>query len=614
MPASRYLIRFVLLTTAFTCGCSSSVQAEPRYVSEDPAAQDQFDVARELFEQGRLEEAEPLFEAFIIEHPEDPLRPAAELHLGRIAAATGEHDEASSWFEHAAASEDEALARSARRELGESLLAAGEAERALEVLEPQAGHLDGSAAAELYATLARAAAAVGDPVRQVRFLDAHCRYGGREACITVRSEIDEIVDGLEVEALAQLYDSLPRTGRGWERAATRLGTMAVGDGETQRAEELVEQLEQAGADDGLDRVRAALEQAQQVDWTAVGALLPLSGRARLVGEQMRAGLELAAADPDDPTRLVVRDAAVAPEELVTAIDDLIENEHVAAIIGPVDAASAEVAARRAEELGVPLLALSIRPDLPDQSPWVVRAFQSNEAEVRLLVDHARDHLGLRSFAILHPDSGYGRVLRELTQQQVESRGGVVEVVQSYEPSTTSFVEVCQQLAEHEFQALIIPDRSRTISLIAPALATAGLWSSLPGQDLPEDGRSIQLLLPSTAFDPRLIRQAGRYLQGAVFATVLWTESPNPDVVDFVEAYREAHGSEPSPYAAQAHDALQLIRTARAGAEGRLRSALHEALLGLRAAPTAGRFEGFDEQGEPLAPLRLLTLEGETFVE
>jgi ABC-type branched-subunit amino acid transport system substrate-binding protein len=595
-------------------GCSSTARAEPRYASTDPTAQEEFDRARALYQEGRLAEAEPLFAAFVTAHRDDALRPAAELHLGRIAAARGDHRAAATQLERAAAATDPALADTARIELGRSQLRQGGADgarRALQTLEPLAGRLDGEAATELYTLLAEAAGTVGDVERRVRFLDALCRTGGREACESAQRELSATVAALNPAQLARLNATLPHDGQGWATATNRLGLLAAETGDAARAQALATELDQAGQDAAA--LRAAATQAEQLDWSAVGALLPLSGRARLVGEQARVGIEMVAASSHDPLRLVVRDVGAAGADVGRMVEELVRTERVAAIVGPIDATQAQAAAQRAEELGVPLLALSIRSGLAAQGRWVLRPFQSNEAEVRLLLAQAIQRQNLHTFAVLYPDQAYGRVLRDLVQAEVTRLGGTVVTTQSYDPARTSFADVCQTLAGQEFEALVIPDRSRTVSLIAPALASAGLWSVAPAAAAPEGGRGIQLLVPSTGFDATLPRQAGRYLQGALFSTPLWVDDAAPAIAQFVTEYREAQGGAPTAYASQAHDAAALIRAARGQARARTREALLQALLALDDASTVGPFAGFDGEGEPLAPLRLLRLDGATFL-
>ena len=603
-----------LLSAVWCWGCSGSARAEPRFSSADPTAQEDFDDARRAFEDGRIDEAGELFSSFIAGHRDDPLLHGAELFMGRVAMRREQYQDAAVWFERAAATTDGDLGATARRELGQALLQAGDPDRAMAILEPLAGTLDGSDAAELYGALASAAEASDEPERQIRYLDAYCRYGGRQVREQSRARLATRVAALDRQALERLAGSLPHTGPGWAAVVVRLGAMAAEQGDEDEVRDLLRQVEDAGADDAATPLRASLEQMEQVDWSAIGVLLPLSGRARLIGEQMRAGIEIAASGEHlQALDLVVRDTADADAEgVVRLIDDLVNNEHVAAIVGPVDAAQAEAAAGRAQALGVPLLALSINPDLPGLGQWVLRSFQSNEAEVRALVEYATGSRGVDTFAVLHPDTPYGRVLLRLIEDEVARRGGRVVTARAYPPTLTSFVEPCRELAGLDFEALIVPDRSRTVALIAPALASVGLWSQGPTSPLPEEGRGIQLLVPSSGFDPALPRSAGRYLQGAVFTTVLWTGDTDPVTARFVEAYRATQGSAPSPYASQAHDAIQVLRAARGAAATHGRAALLEALRAIDGADTVGPFDGFDESGEPRTPVRLIELDGASF--
>ena len=113
----------VFLLAAGSVGCSSSARAEPRFASADPEAQEEFELARSAFQEGRLEEAERLLLAFVAAHPDDPLHHGAELYLGRIAVAQEQFQEATVWLERAAAAPEEDLSATARRELGHALVA-----------------------------------------------------------------------------------------------------------------------------------------------------------------------------------------------------------------------------------------------------------------------------------------------------------------------------------------------------------------------------------------------------------------------------------------------------------------------------------------------------------
>ena len=119
-----------------------------------------------------------------------------------------------------------------------------------------------------------------------------------------------------------------------------------------------------------------------------------------------------------------------------------------------------------------MLALSTRDGLPRGKQYVFRLFATYRAEVRALAAAAAGR-GLERYAILYPDSGYGRTMRRLMVEELKARGLTVAVEMKYTPSEAAFVEVAKGLAEEDFEALFVPDVASRVALVAPALAAAG---------------------------------------------------------------------------------------------------------------------------------------------
>ncbi len=151
--------------------------------------------------------------------------------------------------------------------------------------------------------------------------------------------------------------------------------------------------------------------------------------------------------------------------------------------------------------------------------------------------------------------------------------------------------------------------------MAPALAAAGLWSTPQGAEPPGPGRAVQLLFPSSARAPDLVRRAGRYLDGALFATFSGSETSLGGAA-FQERFRAEYGTEPSYLAAFGHDAVVLVAGAiRSGAKDR--DAIREWIAGATRAESealqlAAPFDGFDENGEPVALPWILQVRGNQY--
>ena len=92
--------------------------------------------------------------------------------------------------------------------------------------------------------------------------------------------------------------------------------------------------------------------------------------------------------------------------------------------------------------------------------------------------------------------------------------------------------------------------------------------------------------------PQLLRNAGRYVQGALLAPGFFSDPGDPRSGRFVEQYRALYGSDPGATDAYTYDAVRLLTSAiERGARGRsdlLRLMENEAVEGITGSVRFGR--------------------------
>jgi len=297
---------------------------------------------------------------------------------------------------------------------------------------------------------------------------------------------------------------------------------------------------------------------------------------------------------------------------VQAVDELANVHHVIAIIGPMDGQVAMAAGKRAQELGVPLIALTPAGAPLSLGSMVFRYFPTPDVEAKALAAAAKAR-GAESFAVLYPDNAYGQAMLVAFRREAEAVGLRLSLLRSYTSAATSFGVEADLLAKSHFDVLFVPDSAHQLALIAPALAAAGLWCTPAGQHVAAtSGRAITVLAPSVAFDPSVARLAGRYLQGALFSVPFDAQAPEGTSHDFVERFVAAFGSPPDAFAAFAHDAYKLVRagvdaggSSRAQLANRLSTHLHADLV----APGSG----FGINREAIAPVQVMELSESAFL-
>lgn len=361
----------------------------------------------------------------------------------------------------------------------------------------------------------------------------------------------------------------------------------------------------------------------------IGVVLPLSGRFAGFGEEVLQGVLLAAGvfgargDPSAESRvqILIRDSAGRPELAAEAVRELARDRRVGAIIGPLLAGECESAARAAEDAEIPLLALTARPEIARERPYVFRVRTMPSEEVQSLIDHAMRVLGGLTFAILYPRDAYGRGLRDLFWDGVEARGGEIVGVASYDPEATDFAEPIRRLVGYvllsdeekdllkerdemrrsarrlppeealllreeawalagpdgdplppivDFDALFIPESYERVVLIAPQLA----FHELTG---------TRLLGPNEWYHPDLVEIGRNHVEGALFTARFFADSPLPYVRRFAQRFEAAFRAAPKAFGAQGFDAANLVLVQMAlGRDSR--EEIRDGVLGTQAYP------------------------------
>jgi branched-chain amino acid transport system substrate-binding protein len=301
----------------------------------------------------------------------------------------------------------------------------------------------------------------------------------------------------------------------------------------------------------------------------IGCLLPLNGSYATYGQMVLRGLNMAIGDwndkyPGEQISLVVKDIQTDPESAKNAFQELLKDEGVIGIIGPLGAQTTKAVAPLADEWGVPLLALTQKEDDTPNNSYVVHVFLDNRELVAALVRYCRQKLGYTRFAALYPDDRYGQNLSKIFAEAVQAQGGSLLASVSYRDKSTDFKESIQKLMKlakenvppsgldtTPFEALFIPDQVQTVALIAPQLPYNNVvGATLLGTNLWGEGAFVQA--------------GGAYVDQAIMSTPFFAEGKSQQICAFREKYQREFGASPSYLEAQAYDAMMLFLNARSG--------------------------------------------------
>ena len=332
-----------------------------------------------------------------------------------------------------------------------------------------------------------------------------------------------------------------------------------------------------------------IDARQKVDPRTIGVVLPLSGKQSAIGYRalrgIQHGLGLYGRNPTN-FRLAVIDSEANPVVARRAVERLVTEDNVVAIIGGLLSKTAQAEASKANEFGVPIITLSQKAGITQIGDFVFRNAMTSQMQVQRLVEIAMGQNGLSRFAIIYPNDPYGVEFSNLFWDEVRARGGEIRGAQPYDPQETDFRGHVQRLVgtyyidEREdyatqlkkwreknptrsvreggpspeeilppiidFEAVFIPDSARAVGQIAPMLAY-------------NDVNNVRLLGTNIWNSKNLLERAQKFVENSIFVDSLLAGDKAFQASEFFNSYKQIFGEEPTIFEVQGHDSALMLR-------------------------------------------------------
>ena len=303
--------------------------------------------------------------------------------------------------------------------------------------------------------------------------------------------------------------------------------------------------------------------------------------------------------------------------------ELILNDHVGSLIGPIGRKEVAAVAKVARFFGVPEIALAsdVPPTTTDEPDPVLRVRTSPSELAAAVARHAKNELGLQRFAMLVPDNDPGREAADGFRQELERLGVAVVREIPFDPTAKDLggpVKALVALADlppkkrkpsrvkPDFDALFVPADAMVVRKLAPLLAYWGVAPRVvPG------GTGVQLLGGSAWNHPAVIDKGEHLTTNAIFADVFVADGDDGSS-DFERRFLARMNRRPGAFHAECWDAARVAIDTLLGAPSD-RLALRDRFLQPRALTGATgelvlRPFGRGVRFEPR--VRLLTIEGD----
>lgn len=587
-----------------------------------------FKTAEQAFNNGYVDDAIKLFSDFVENHPESAMADDAYLRLGELYLQEGNSDEAINNFEKIITDYvGSDLMIEAKHKLSLTYFSKGFYNDAIQALKSlMTMPMGKTRKVAVTATIADSYFNLGRKMEALSWYEKALNEDPPEVTKNKikKKAMSTISNYLNINELEELASRQAGTFVGdYAKYAIIINMVDEEkyDDAKKEAGKLVRETQIASMKIKGEEILDVIDQRMSVNANTIGCILPLSGKFAVYGKKLLNGVQLAAGIIGG-INLVIKDSKGDPEEASKAVEELVDQDKVIAIVGPLISSVAEKAAETAQRRGVPMMALSKRAGIPETGDYIFRNFLTNAQQTRTLANHAVKELGIKRFAILYPKDSYGEELMNLFWNDVTLLGGEVVGIEGYNPDQYDFgIEIKKLIGMDgvdkkkekkkepskriwpviDFEAIFIPDGYEKVGLMS---------SQLVYNDIDE----IQLLGTNSWHSTKLIDIGTKYVDGARFVSGFYLDSTRASTTEFSKEFEESFEEQPGIMEAMAYDATRMITEAIRGLKAKSRVEMRDALLSIEGFNGTTGKTSVSETGDVEKRLFVLTVKNNEIVE
>lgn len=288
---------------------------------------------------------------------------------------------------------------------------------------------------------------------------------------------------------------------------------------------------------------------------SLGTIGPLTGENAIYGEAVANGAKIAvdeinAAEGREYFTLRSLDDVADPETSVNAYHDLLDKGMQVLVSPTTTGASIEVSSHVAADRIFMLTPSASSPDVTTGKDNVFQVCFTDPALGTLSADYMADHMADATIGVLYrSDDPYSQGVRDAFRAEADERGLNIAYETSFTNDTSTNFEVQLTGARSAgVDLLFIPIYFQPASVILSQAKALGYAPTFFGVD------GLDGLLALENFDTSLA-------EGVVMMTPFSADAEDETTVNFVETYQELTGGKPNQFAADAYDAVYIVKAA-----------------------------------------------------
>lgn len=332
----------------------------------------------------------------------------------------------------------------------------------------------------------------------------------------------------------------------------------------------------------------------------IGAALPLTGDGAVYGQYAKMAIDMAVDEINrSPQRkkrikMIYEDTKLDPKESTNVVSKLITVDKAPVIIGPMASSSVKAVIPIATRNKVLIISPSATDhELSSSGGYFFRTVVSDIYEGEVMAKFAYNKMNYRRIGILYIGSAGPYGMAKAFEKFFIQLGGEIPLIEKGPQNTTDLRTQLSKLKGSDIDAIFFAGF---------AAETATMLKQAKELNIQK-----RILSHQPAEAPEVRERAGEAANGVIFATyTIDPESSPAEVNDFIAKFHKRYGKEPQNFAANAYDALRILVSVidQYGFDSQLIiNGLHE----VKNYQGATGSISFDEQGDVIQPLRIMTI-------
>jgi len=283
----------------------------------------------------------------------------------------------------------------------------------------------------------------------------------------------------------------------------------------------------------------------------IGAIVPLTGNAGVLGDYTLKGLQLAVDEQNAKGGLLgkkieldIGDSKADPKEGVTLIKNMLASEKKPFLVYSIMSGVTLAIKPETEKNSILLMSAVGTDKFLENSKYTIRNYVSATTTGQNLTPYLKDNLAVKNLVVFYSNNEYGISVKDAVTRSAEEKG-IAVTSEAYEETSS------------DFKSLIAAKINKDTECVYVAGVGKGLGTMI--KQIRESGYKAKIVGDQLMTFPDVVNVAGDALKGIPYLDFAFeANSANPTTRSFVDSFKNKFQTEPQNFSVITYDGLKLL--------------------------------------------------------